>query len=84
MPGVLIVEALAQAAGILVYCISGDASFFYFAGTDKVRFKRVIIPGDQLYLHVNVERRKKDFWKFNTQATVSGEVACTADLMIAR
>ncbi len=84
MPGVLMVEALAQAAGLLVYCMTDDTRLFYFAGIDKVRFKRKVIPGDQLELHVTVERRKKDLWKFNAQAMVDGEIACIANLMIAR
>jgi 3-hydroxyacyl-[acyl-carrier-protein] dehydratase len=83
MPGVLMVEALAQAAGLLVFCITKEKGFFYFAGVDNVRFKRIVKPGDQLYLHVNVERHKGKIWKFNAKATVDGEVACTADLMIA-
>ncbi len=84
MPGVLIIEALAQAAGLLVFCITKEKGFFYFAGIDNVRFKRVVKPGDQLYLRVDVEKNKRNIWKFNAKATVDGEVACTADLMIAR
>ena len=83
MPGVLMVEALAQTAGLLVYCITHKVGFYFFAGIDNVRFKKVVEPGDQLFLHVNVERNKKNIWKFNAKATVDGEVVCTADLMIA-
>lgn len=84
MPGVLVVESLAQAAGLLVFLITDSKELFYFAGIDNARFKRVVEPGDQLLLHVNVERQKKDVWKFNTKATVDGDIACAANLMIAR
>ncbi len=84
MPGVLVIEALAQAAGLLVFLITNSKELFYFAGIDDARFKRVVEPGDQLLLHVSVERRKKDVWKFNTKATVDGNIACSANLMIAR
>ncbi|MCK4608907.1 MAG: 3-hydroxyacyl-ACP dehydratase FabZ [Gammaproteobacteria bacterium] len=84
MPGVLVVEALAQAAGLLVYLISGDKNLFYFAGIDNARFKKVVEPGDQLQLKVAVERRKRDVWKFKAEAFVDGVVACSANLMIAR
>jgi 3-hydroxyacyl-[acyl-carrier-protein] dehydratase len=84
MPGVLVVEALAQASGILVFLISNDKDLFYFAGIDNARFKRIIEPGDQLHLYTSVERQKRDVWKFNAKATVDGNIACSVDLMIAR
>lgn len=84
MPGVLVVESLAQAAGLLVFLITDSKELFYFAGIDNARFKRVVEPGDQLLLHVSVERQKKDVWKFDTKATVDGNIACAANLMIAR
>jgi len=84
MPGVLIVEALAQAAGLLVCLITDRRDLFYFAGIDNARFKKLVEPGDQLHLHVSVERRKRDVWKFNAKATVDGDIACVADLMIAK
>lgn len=84
MPGVLVVEALAQAAGLLVCLITGTRELFYFAGIDNARFKKLVEPGDQLYLHVSVEKRKRDVWKFNAKATVDGNIACSANLMIAR
>ena len=84
MPGVLVVEALAQTAGILTFLITGDKDLFYFAGIDNARFKKIVEPGDQLYLKVAVERHKRDVWKFNGQATVNGDIACSADLMIAK
>ncbi len=84
MPGVLIVEALAQASGVLVFLISNDKELFYFAGIKDARFRRIVEPGDQLHLHISVERHKRDVWKFNAKATVDGDIACTANLMIAR
>lgn len=86
MPGVLIVESLAQACAILVF---KTYSFepnqhkdmaFYFGGLENCRFKRVVEPGDQLHLHVKLEKQKKDVWKFTTHAEVAGEIACTADI----
>lgn len=85
MPGVLMVEAMAQTAGLLVFCITGkEDSFFFFAGIDNVRFKRVVIPGDQLQIKVTLDRQRKGIWKFSAEASVDGELACTAELMIAR
>jgi 3-hydroxyacyl-[acyl-carrier-protein] dehydratase len=84
MPGVLVVEALAQASGILVFLISNDKDLFYFAGIDNARFKRIIEPGDQLHLYTSVERQRRNLWKFNAKATVEGDIACSVDLMIAR
>ena len=84
MPGVLVIEALAQASGILVFLISNDKDLFYFAGIDNARFKRVIEPGDQLHLYTSVERQRRNLWKFNAKATVDGDIACSVDLMIAR
>ncbi|MCK4869914.1 MAG: 3-hydroxyacyl-ACP dehydratase FabZ [Gammaproteobacteria bacterium] len=88
MPGVIIVEALAQAAGILTL-ISNNIGpnhdeMFYFAGIDNVRFRRIVEPGDQLILHASIERNKKTVYKFNAKAMVGDELACCADLMLAR
>lgn len=88
MPGVLVLEALAQASGLLVFLTgSGKVKpkdLYYFAGIDNVRFRRVVSPGDQLHLHVKVERNKLNVWKFNAVAKVDGEIACIADLMLAK
>lgn len=84
MPGVLVVEALAQASGILIFFISNDNNLFYFAGIDNARFKRIVEPGDQLHLHISVDRKKLNVWKFKAKATVDGDIACSVDLMIAR
>lgn len=86
MPGVLIIEALAQAAGILAYKTEGyDPSemLFYLASIDNVRFKRKVIPGDQLILNATFTGRKRNFWKIHGEATVDGEVACVADILCA-
>jgi 3-hydroxyacyl-[acyl-carrier-protein] dehydratase len=85
MPGVLMVEALAQASGILIYYTLGrypaDKDLFYLAGIDNTRFKRNVVPGDQLVLHVEVVRRRDNLWKFKGEATVNGELACSAEFM---
>ena len=85
MPGVLMVEALAQAAGLLSFASLGvepdDNSVFYFVGIDGARFKRPVEPGDQLILDVALERSKAGIFKFNGRATVDGELAVEADLM---
>lgn len=88
MPGVLILEALAQTAGILAYKTAelpdDHTSLLYLAGFDKARFKRIVSPGDQLILDVEIVRVKQDIWKFDAKATVEGELACSASLLAAR
>ncbi|WP_202922485.1 3-hydroxyacyl-ACP dehydratase FabZ [Sinimarinibacterium sp. NLF-5-8] len=85
MPGVLILEAMAQACGLLAIRRSGlakeDDLILYFAGIDNARFKRLVVPGDQLVFRVEIDKQKRDIWKFKTQAHVAGELACEADLM---
>lgn len=85
MPGVLILEALAQATGLLAFRTEGrDAardSLYYFVGIDKARFKRPVEPGDQLRLSVDVIKVKRGIWVFDTAATVDGKVAATAVIM---
>jgi 3-hydroxyacyl-[acyl-carrier-protein] dehydratase len=87
MPGVLILEALAQATGILAFKSSNkvpdDGSLYYFAGIDKARFKKPVGPGDQLILEVSVIREKRGIWKFDCKAKVDGELAASAELMCA-
>jgi len=84
MPGVLMLEALAQAAGILAYLTMGTVpdgkSIFYLAGFDKAKFKRVVRPGDQLELYVEYKTRKKNIWKIIGKASVAGELACSTEL----
>ena len=87
MPGVLMVESLAQASGILMYVSFGrypsvgDEDFFYLAGIDNTRFKRKVVPGDQLILRVDVIRHRENLWKFKGEATVNGELACYAEFI---
>lgn len=82
MPGVLMLEALAQACGLLAVLDSGvrpeSGAILYFAGIDEARFKRVVVPGDQLTLHVVLEKTKRNVWKFKTMASVGTETACEA------
>lgn len=87
MPGVLMLEALAQAAGLLAF-LSEDTypdqvSQFYFAGIDEVRFRRPVLPGDQLMLKVNIERVMRGIWKYNALAEVDGEEVTSCKMMIA-
>ncbi|MGH8445685.1 MAG: 3-hydroxyacyl-ACP dehydratase FabZ [Solimonas sp.] len=85
MPGVLQIEALAQASGLLAILRSGlrakDGLVLYFAGIDNCRFKRRVVPGDQLTFHIELDRHKRDIWKFRARATVGDELACEADLI---
>lgn len=88
MPGVLILEALAQTAGILSFKTMNakptDDSVFYFVGIDNARFKRPVTPGDQLHLYVESERRVRMVWKYKAVAKVDGEVVAEATLMCAK
>jgi 3-hydroxyacyl-[acyl-carrier-protein] dehydratase len=85
MPGVLQIEALAQAAGILSFQTMGrvsDAnSVYYFVGIDGARFKRPVVPGDQLRLEVEITRVARSIWKYAGRATVDGQVSAEAELM---
>lgn len=85
-PGVLILEALAQAMGILAFKTREleKGSLFYFAGIDSARFKKPVVPGDQLKLHVEVLKEVRGVTRFTGVATVDGKVACEAELMCAR
>lgn len=87
MPGVLILEALAQATGILAFKtvdrIPDNNSLYYFVGIDNARFKRPVEPGDQLRLEVEFIKRKRGIWKFNGKALVDNEIACSAEIMCA-
>ncbi|MCB1893792.1 MAG: 3-hydroxyacyl-ACP dehydratase FabZ [Rhodocyclaceae bacterium] len=87
MPGVLIVEAMAQAAAVLSFKTMGalpdDDSVVYFAGIDGVRFKRPVTPGDQLVMTVTILNSKRNIWKYKAVARVDGEVAAEAELMCA-
>jgi 3-hydroxyacyl-[acyl-carrier-protein] dehydratase len=85
MPGVLILEAMAQAAALLGFAIlnveDSSNSVVLFVGIDAARFKRQVIPGDQLRLHVNLTRSKAGMFKFSATAKVGDAIACEAELM---
>jgi 3-hydroxyacyl-[acyl-carrier-protein] dehydratase len=87
MPGVLILEALAQTAGILAFQTAGvipdKDTRFYFVGIDKARFRRPVEPGDQLILKATFVRAMRGIWKFQTAAEVDGFEVCSADMMVA-
>jgi 3-hydroxyacyl-[acyl-carrier-protein] dehydratase len=87
MPGVLILEALAQAAAVLSFKTMGqkpdENSVVYFAGIDKARFKRPVSPGDQLLLEVSITRTMRNIWKYQAVARVGEETAAEAELMCA-
>jgi 3-hydroxyacyl-[acyl-carrier-protein] dehydratase len=87
MPGVLMLEALAQAAAVLGFetndITPDDKTIYYFAGIDGARFKRPVGPGDQLILDVAVSRMRAGIWKFDARALVGDEVAVEAELMVA-
>lgn len=85
MPGVLIIEAMAQASGVLLYQTLGilprEDELYFFAGIDNARFKRLVVPGDQLTLRIELGKRRLNLWKFTGTATVAGELACSAEFM---
>lgn len=88
MPGVLILEAMAQAGGVLAYKSTNtspdEGVLYFFAGIDNARFRRIVEPGDQLRLEVKVVRSKRDIWKLEGSAYVGDELACSAEFMSAR
>ncbi|MFT7406016.1 MAG: 3-hydroxyacyl-[acyl-carrier-protein] dehydratase [Zhongshania sp.] len=85
MPGVLIIEAMAQAAGILGFKTldkkPSEGSIYMFAGVDKARFKRQVVPGDQLVLKAQYVSDSRGLWKFNCQAFVDDKLACSATIL---
>ena len=85
MPGVLIVEALAQAAALLSFKTMDtkptEDSVYYFAGIDNARFKKPVNPGDQIVLHVKIDRVLKGIWKYSGTATVDNETVAEANMM---
>ncbi|WP_077337970.1 3-hydroxyacyl-ACP dehydratase FabZ [Pseudocolwellia agarivorans] len=86
-PGVLILEALAQATGILGFKSSEgrqDGEMYLFASIDNARFKQPVVPGDTMHLHVEFIKERRGMWKFHGEAKVNGKVVCSADLMCAR
>ena len=85
MPGVLVIEAMAQAAAILSFKTMGtlpsDNSVYYFVGIEGARFKRPVGPGDQLILKASVGMNRRGMWKFNCKAEVEGQIAAEAELI---
>lgn len=86
-PGVMIIEAMAQASGILGFKTMNkkpeDGSLYLFAGVDDVRFKRPVVPGDRLQLESRVVSEKRGIWKFECRATVEGVLAASATILCA-
>jgi 3-hydroxyacyl-[acyl-carrier-protein] dehydratase len=86
-PGVLILEALAQATGILGFKTVTERSeneLYLFAAIDEARFKKPVVPGDQMVLEVKFLKERRNLWKFYGEAKVDGQVVCSAELMCAR
>jgi 3-hydroxyacyl-[acyl-carrier-protein] dehydratase len=88
MPGVLIVESLAQTAGLLalktVEVPENHRALLYFAAIDNTRFKRIVYPGDQLQLHASLVNARRNIWKFAAEARVNDELACSSTITAAR
>jgi len=88
-PGVLIIEALAQATGLLAFATENinttenNTSLFYLVGVDGARFKQPASPGDQLMLYAEIDKVKRGVWKFNAEARIDDKVIASADLMCA-
>jgi 3-hydroxyacyl-[acyl-carrier-protein] dehydratase len=87
MPGVIILEALAQAAGILAFrtvdVVPDENTRFFFVGIDSARFRKPVEPGDQLLLNATFLRAMRGIWKFETKAEVNGVEVCSAEMMVA-
>jgi 3-hydroxyacyl-[acyl-carrier-protein] dehydratase len=85
MPGVLIIEALAQASGILIFktdnSMPAPDNWFFLGGVDNARFKRLVRPGDQLRLEIELLKSRRDLWKFKCTALVDGQLACSAEIL---
>ena len=85
MPGVLILESLAQATGLLAFKtvsdLRSDNALYYLVGIDNARFRKPVEPGDQLKLEVKLVKSKRNMWKFSGKATVDGELVVSADIM---
>lgn len=87
-PGVLILEAMAQACALQAFKSMGgypsEKTLYLLVGIDKARFKRQVIPGDQIEFHVTVQKEKRGIWRFDATAKVEGVLACSAEVLIAR
>lgn len=88
MPGVLILESLAQASGVLIFKTENSLptaeDWFFLAGIDNARFKKIVQPGDQLKLEVEIIRARRDLWKFKGIASVDNQLVCSAEILNAR
>lgn len=86
-PGVMILEAMAQACGVLGFKTMGktpqDGSIYLYAGADKVRFKKQVVPGDQMYIEAKILSEKRGIWKFECVAKVDGQVSAVATILCA-
>ena len=86
-PGVLLVEAMAQAAGILGFKSMGktpaDGSIYYLVGVDDLRFKRPCVPGDRVHLHAEIVSERRGIWKFAVRAEVDGQICASATILCA-
>jgi 3-hydroxyacyl-[acyl-carrier-protein] dehydratase len=86
MPGVLIIEAMAQAGGVLSHVTLGNVEpkpLFFLAGVDNARFRQTVLPGDQLTIHVAVEKIRRGIWFYKCSASVDGKLAVAADITCA-
>jgi 3-hydroxyacyl-[acyl-carrier-protein] dehydratase len=86
-PGVLILESLAQATGVLGFKTAEDRvanELYLFASVDKARFKQPVVPGDTMHLHVDLIKERRGMWKFHGEAKVDNKVVCSCELMCAR
>ncbi|WP_105168885.1 3-hydroxyacyl-ACP dehydratase FabZ [Pseudoalteromonas sp. T1lg23B] len=86
-PGVMILEAMAQATGLLGFKTVENRSeneLYLFAAIDNARFKQPVLPGDAMHLHIEFVKERRNIWKFYGEAKVDGKVVCSADLMCAR
>ncbi|AOT07544.1 3-hydroxyacyl-ACP dehydratase FabZ [Pseudoalteromonas luteoviolacea] len=86
-PGVMILEALAQATGLLGFKTVENRSeneLYLFAAIDNARFKQPVVPGDTMHLHVQFVKERRNIWKFSGEAKVDGNVVCSAEIMCAR
>ncbi len=87
MPGVLIIEAMAQATGIFAFITTEkyptEESLYFFVGADNARFKQIVVPGDQLVIHIDFIKSMRGVWKFDAEARVNDKVVASAEIMCA-
>ena len=86
-PGVMILEAMAQATGLLGFKTvehRSEGELYLFAAIDNARFKQPVLPGDTMHLHIDFVKERRNIWKFHGEAKVDGKVVCSAELMCAR